>query len=190
MALLCLISFFLKRNCLFRFERSMVSRSRRVIWPKPVKTIFFTVTRNMINMEYSIDTLFKDLRSSHPIPPAPTSKTLVSDSFAQSSGPRMACAWVDREVLRAPLILDVSILRKVVGYSVLENGLEDVNPLFYWRPTDELKDQVKAHPAQIQRRLRPWHKISRSRVNVTRLRRHATSQKFQITFQVEPSQAM
>lgn len=54
MALLCLISFFLKRNCLFRFERSMVSRSRRVMWPKPVKTIFFTVTYYIIITECNI----------------------------------------------------------------------------------------------------------------------------------------
>lgn len=45
-ALLCLTSFFLNRNCRFRLERSMVSRSNRVILPKPVKTIFFTVVSN------------------------------------------------------------------------------------------------------------------------------------------------
>jgi hypothetical protein len=36
--------------------------------------------------------IFKDLQSSHPIPPAPTSRTFVSDNLSQSSGPKMACA--------------------------------------------------------------------------------------------------
>lgn len=42
-ALLCLMSFFLKRNWRLRLERSIVSRSSRVMWPKPASKIFFTV---------------------------------------------------------------------------------------------------------------------------------------------------
>lgn len=34
-----------------------------------------------------------DVRSSHPIPPAPTSKTLTSGKRAANSKPRMAVAW-------------------------------------------------------------------------------------------------
>ena len=42
-ALLCLTSFFLKRNWWLRLERSIVSRSSRVMWPKPASKMFFTV---------------------------------------------------------------------------------------------------------------------------------------------------
>ena len=40
--LLCFTSFLRKRNWRFRFDRSMVSRSKRVISPNPVITTFFT----------------------------------------------------------------------------------------------------------------------------------------------------
>lgn len=42
-ALLCLTSFFRKRNWRFRFDKSIVSRSKSVICPNPTRTMFFTV---------------------------------------------------------------------------------------------------------------------------------------------------
>jgi hypothetical protein len=42
MALLCFTSFLRKRNWRLRFDRSIVSRSKRVISPNPVITTFFT----------------------------------------------------------------------------------------------------------------------------------------------------
>lgn len=45
MALLCFTSFLRKRNWRLRLDRSMVSRSRSVMRPNPVKTMFFTGSR-------------------------------------------------------------------------------------------------------------------------------------------------
>ena len=56
----------LKRNCRFRLLKSMVSRSTIWISPKPVRTRF--------------------LRSSHPIPPAPTSKIRDYEGTKVSQG--------------------------------------------------------------------------------------------------------
>ena len=41
-ALLRFTSFFLNKNWRFKLERSIVSRSSTVIFPKPVRTIFLT----------------------------------------------------------------------------------------------------------------------------------------------------
>lgn len=75
------------RNCLFRLLRSIVSRSTMWISPKPAKTRF--------------------LRSSQPIPPAPTMKTrdcvarvssgAVSGSIFEFGGQRLAPGEVGRE---------------------------------------------------------------------------------------------
>lgn len=48
MALLFFTSFFLNRNCRFRLDKSMVSRSSSVMCPKPVKTRFFTSRANTV----------------------------------------------------------------------------------------------------------------------------------------------
>jgi hypothetical protein len=42
-ALLCLTSFLRNKNCRLRFERSIVSNLSKVIFPKPVRTMFFTI---------------------------------------------------------------------------------------------------------------------------------------------------
>ena len=52
-ALLCFTSFFLNRNCRLRLERSMVSRSSKVMWPKPVSTIFFTAATRSVCRSWS-----------------------------------------------------------------------------------------------------------------------------------------
>src|SRR5258705_130513 len=44
-ALGLLTSFLRNKNCRFRFERSIVSKSRRVMSRKPDSTTFFTITR-------------------------------------------------------------------------------------------------------------------------------------------------
>ena len=72
----------------------MVSKSRSVIFPKPVKTIFFTNNnrpqkkKDVEHRKYGVSS--GNLHSSHPIPPAPTNNTFVLASRAYSSGPRMA----------------------------------------------------------------------------------------------------
>ena len=53
-ALLCLMSFFLKRNWRLRLERSIVSRSRRVMSPNPVRTMFFTIFRECASKEWIV----------------------------------------------------------------------------------------------------------------------------------------
>ena len=50
-ALDCFTSFFLNKNCRFRFEMSIVSKSSTVILPNPVKTIFFTAFHKPIQKQ-------------------------------------------------------------------------------------------------------------------------------------------
>jgi len=75
----------------------MVSKSRSVILPKPVNTTFLTeeIAGSKRESEFSI-TENRNIRSSQPIPPAPTSNTVVLASCACNSGPKIALAWALR----------------------------------------------------------------------------------------------
>lgn len=101
-ALLCFTSFLRKRNWRLRFDKSIVSRSKRVISPNPVITTFFTgepnkqvSTRKKDELDPRVVSSRRsceggDSHSSHPIPPAPTSKIRVFGSLEYSSGPNIA----------------------------------------------------------------------------------------------------
>ena len=85
-----------------RFDKSIVSRSKRVISPNPVITTFFTGESNEqvnIRKRDKLDPRVVssrrsceggDSHSSHPIPPAPTSKIRVLGSLEYNSGPNIA----------------------------------------------------------------------------------------------------
>ena len=110
-ALLCLTSFLRKRNWRLRFDRSIVSRSKRVTSPNPVMTTFFTSEPSTYVSTFKYEECYPvgfhrvsgesgDSHSSHPMPPAPTSRTRVFGSLEYSSGPSIAAAWVPRAIVQ------------------------------------------------------------------------------------------
>jgi hypothetical protein len=98
-AFACFTSLWRNKNCLFKFDKSIVSRSSSVTSPNPARATFLTLDGRTEKLNYATPKSKRDtlrtqvhLPSSQPIPPAPTISKRVCTIFSYKIGPRVACA--------------------------------------------------------------------------------------------------
>jgi hypothetical protein len=100
------------RNCRFRLDKSIVSRS---IWILAIPPQGYEegswqfqywqirlIRGSWLIHQYLSSARVEDSRSSQPIPPAPTTRILVFFTFSNVSAPSRACTDVDRAILVDP----------------------------------------------------------------------------------------